>query len=119
MTWILDKERPISPQLMEQLCARIANGILKPDERLWSVRELALNAGVNPNTVQKTYEMLEAKGLLYSVRNTGWFVADNITAAKAETERLLHAKTQRYFEELRLLGFSDREIIDYVKGWEE
>ena len=78
MEWIIDKGRPICPQICEQLCLRIANGMFAPHEKILSVREIAVAAGVNPNTVQRSLEELERRGILYSVRGSGWFVADDI-----------------------------------------
>ena len=71
MRWLIDKERPICPQINEQIAARIALGEFRPADRLASVRDVAVAAGVNPNTVQKAFESLEAEGLIYSVRGSG------------------------------------------------
>ena len=65
MSWQLDKNRAICPQICERLCVEIANGTLKPNDKLASVRELAIRAGVNPNTVQKAFEQLEQDELIY------------------------------------------------------
>ena len=86
MDWGLDKDRPICPQLCEIICVKIASGEVKAGDRLRSVRELAVEAGINPNTVQKTYEELERMGLIYSARGSGWYVGDDTSAAK-RTER--------------------------------
>ncbi len=117
MSWQLDKNRPICPQICEQICVKIAKGEFAPNERLMSVREVALNAGVNPNTVQKAFEQLDAKGLIYSVRGSGWFVSENISDAKLALEELIKSKTAAYFEEMQLLGFSVSETKDYIKEW--
>ena len=53
MIWSLDKNRPLCPQICEQICVSIANGTFLPGSRLMSVREMAISAGVNPNTVQR------------------------------------------------------------------
>ena len=119
MTWKLDKSRPICPQIVEQLCVRIANGQLVPGEKLMSVREAAVEAGVNPNTVQKAFEQLEAKKLIYSVRGSGWYVSDTTDDAKEETERLLYAKARLFFDDRRALGFTDAQIKQYVEEWSE
>ena len=119
MTWKPDKSRPICPQIVEQLCVRIGNGSLQPGQRLKSVRETALESGVNPNTVQKAFEQLEAKGLLTSLRGSGWYVSENTEAAREETDRLLHEKARLFFEDMRGLGFTDEQIKDCVKEWNE
>ena len=75
---VLDKKRPLCPQLCEQICVGIACGKYIEGERLPSVREMAIEAGVNPNTVQRAYETLETKGVLYSVRGSGWYITKGI-----------------------------------------
>lgn len=119
MNWILDKKRPICPQICEQLSVKIASGEFKPDERLLSVREVALQAGVNPNTVQKAFEQLNTQGLIYSVRGSGWYVSDNIATAKETVDKIIQTKTAEYFCEMQKMGLSDEQIINYVKEWNE
>ena len=106
MTWHLDKGRPLCPQIGEQLCLQIALGHFKPHERLFSVREAAIAAGVNPNTVQHAFEQLEQQGILYSVRGSGWFVAEDVSLARQTLERLLADKPAAYCEPMRALGMS-------------
>lgn len=119
MVWKLDKSRPVCPQITEQLCVLISSGAFQPNEKLMSVREVAVAAGVNPNTVQKAFEQLEAKGLIYSLRGSGWYVGENAEAAREETEKLLYAKAKLFFEDMRALGFSDDAIKAYIKEWKE
>ena len=82
MNWLLDKKRPICPQICEQICVMIARGDYKPNERIPSVRDIAVEAGVNPNTVQKALDSLENDAVLHSVRGAGWYVGDNTQKAK-------------------------------------
>ena len=84
-----------------------------------SVREVALQAGVNPNTVQKAFEQLEAQGLIYSVRGSGWFVSEGISTAKETVEKLIHDKTAAYFGSMEELGFSAEQVKQYIKEWNE
>lgn len=117
--WNLDKSRPICPQIGEQISVLIASGEIGPNQKLMSVREVALNAGVNPNTVQKAFEQLERQGLIYSVRGSGWFVSDNIATAGDAVQSLITEKTRTYFEEMRKLGCSTEKIKQLVKEWNE
>ena len=119
MIWTLDKKRPICPQICEQICVRIACGRFAPGERLLSVREVALEAGVNPNTVQRSFETLEQQGILYSVRGSGWFVNEDISPAKETLVRLLEEKTAAYFEAMGTLGLDPEAIKNYVKEWKQ
>ena len=117
MRWILDKKRPICPQICEQLCVWIACGKLPPSERLMSVREMAVAAGVNPNTVQRSLETLEGQGILYSVRGSGWYVSEDVTAAKETLENLIRQKTADYFSAMELLGMDGGMVKKYIEEW--
>lgn len=117
MDWIIDKQRPICPQISEQLCLRIAGGKFAPHEKILSVREIAVEAGVNPNTVQHSLEELERKGILYSVRGSGWYVGEDISRAKEVFAGILAQKTDDYFESMRILGMDATAVKEYVKEW--
>lgn len=117
MKWELDKGRPISPQICERVCVGIALGEFKAGERLLSVRELALDAGVNPNTVQKSFDILEQKGILYSHRGSGWFVSEDVSPAKETLLAILRDKTAEYFSAMSSLGMSVEETKKYVSEW--
>ena len=119
MDWILDKKKPICPQLCEQICVRIDKGEFEPNQKLLSVRDVALTAGVNPNTVQRSFEDLERMGIVYSIRGSGWYVSEDITFAKDTLERMLQEKTTAYFADMNLLGMQNDEIKNYVKEWEQ
>ena len=117
MEWRLDKNKPLCPQIGEQLCLRIAVGEFRAGERLLSVREVALAAGVNPNTVQRSFESLEQEGILYSVRGSGWYVAEDISLARAALERIWAEKTAAYVAEMTALGMGLDEIKNFVAVW--
>ena len=117
MDWIIDKQRPICPQISEQLCLRIAKGMFAPHAKIPSVREIAVTAGVNPNTVQHSLEELERRGVLYSVRGSGWFVGEDITLAKEVFAGILAQKTADYFVSMRILGMDAAAVKEYVKEW--
>lgn len=119
MDWIIDKSRPICPQICEQLCLRVAAGQFAPHEKILSVREIAVAAGVNPNTVQRSLEELEGKGVLYSVRGSGWFVGEDIAQAKEVLSGILAKKTADYFAAMQILGMDAAAVKEYVKEWKE
>lgn len=118
MRWTLDKAKPLCPQICEQVCQKIALGQFKAGDKMFSVRETAMLAGVNPNTVQKAFEKLEQDRILYSVRGSGWFVCEDISPAKQALDDLVRDKTQAYFEALYALGMSTHDIKNYVKEWD-
>ena len=115
MKWLLDKKRPICPQICEKLCVLIASGELNAGDRLMSVRDVALNAGVTPNTVQKSYEQLEQQGVIFSKRGSGWFVSDNADIARDTLDLLIRAKTVSYLNDMQSLGLDKKDIIELIK----
>ncbi len=115
MDWRLDKKRPICPQICEKLCVCIASGEIGAGERLMSVRDVALHAGVTPNTVQKSFEQLEQQGVIFSKRGSGWFVSENIGIAKDVLQSLIRSKTINYLNDMQSLGLDKKEIIEIIK----
>lgn len=83
----LEGKQPIYEQICEQVAALITTGALEAGERLPTVRETAKSLGINPNTVQKAYMMLEQRGFIYSVPAKGSYVSDSSSAAKAIIRR--------------------------------
>ncbi len=84
--------KPIYEQLIDNIRTLAVQGHLKPDEHLPSVRQLAAELAINPNTIQKAYAELERQNVIYSLPGRGNFISPNIGAvAKQEKERQLHA----------------------------
>lgn len=110
MRWEFDNTRPVYIQLCEQFTNAIISGAIKPGEKLLSVRDLAKEAGVNPNTMQKALSELERNGLLYTQRTAGRFVTENeekINEIKQETGRL---RVSQFLNEMAQLGIQPQEI---------
>lgn len=82
---------PIYEQLKTSVIQLALSGVLKPDDRLPPVRALALQLGINPNTVAKAYKMLEAEGYTYSVTGKGSFISEKLSgqAPKQQITRRL------------------------------
>ncbi len=118
MSWKPDHGAPICPQICEQMCVRIARGSLEPDSKLMSVRELAVNLGVNPNTVQRSFEQLEQQGVLYSIPGTGWYVSADTAAAKSAVEQLIREHVAAFFAGMKNLGLDAATVKQVVKEWE-
>ncbi len=119
MDFTLDKSRPIARQICEKFCVAIASGEFKPGDRLLSVREVALLAAVNPNTVQKAFEDLEERGVVHSVRGSGWYVNENTDAAAEEVKLLIKKRSKEYFEQMAQLGCGIAEAVEYLKALAE
>lgn len=118
MVWNIDKSKPVCPQLAAKISAGIACGRYRPNEKLMSVREIAVEAGVNPNTVQKSFELLESKGLVYSVRGTGWFVSENTEISARWKDGAAKERLGRFFVEMVSIGFTVPEIKKLVEEYD-
>lgn len=119
MAWNLDKNRAICPQLCEIISVKIAKGEYAPNEKIPSVRDIAVDAGVNPNTVQKALTLLTEQGLIYPMRGSGMYVNDNIERAVKLVDELKAARTAAFFEEMETLGLSVSQVKEYIKEWEQ
>ena len=109
MLWHFNNALPIYTQLVEQIRRAIAAGELEPGARLASVRDLSLEAGVNPNTMQKALTELERGGLIYSQRTAGHFVTQEPGVIEQLREDLADAQTRQYLNTMQGLGFSPEE----------
>lgn len=115
MKWNYRDDLPIYSQLVEQLKKAIVSGELKPGERLMSVRELAMEAGVNPNTMQRALAELEQDGLVYTQRTAGRYVTEDIdTIEKIRTE-MASEHVRRFRDDMTELGFEVKDIIKLLK----
>ena len=88
MVWHFSNELPIYSQLVEHIRRSIAAGELAPGVRLASVRDLSLEAGVNPNTMQRAMQQLEREGLVYAQRSNGSFVTEETAVSGRAREKL-------------------------------
>ena len=115
MSYSFDNERPIYVQLVEKIRLDIVSGKLKQGERIPSVRELALEARVNPNTMQKALVELEEEGLLYTERTNGKYVTDNKKLIEKIKNELAKDKMNIFLEDMKNIGIGSEEIINYLK----
>ena len=114
MEWKIDNNKPVYIQLVEQLKVKIISGEIELDSKLDSVRSLAADAMVNPNTMQKALAELEREGFVYSKRTSGRFVTDNEELIKSMKEELAGEEIKNLKKNLERLGFSEEEIVDFV-----
>lgn len=103
---------PIYVQIMDQIRARVRDGVLQPGASLPAVRQLAADLELNPNTVAKAYALLEREGVLRTRSRRGVFVADGGPARAADAaDRRLEGAIDRVIEEGRSLGLTRSEIL--------
>ena len=114
MNWTLDKSRPICPQICELICVAVANREYAPGEKLLSVREIALLAGVNPNTVQKAFAELDRAGLIVSYPGRGCFVSPGAREAIRERGQAKLSEITAIAADLLRAGFSPDELHDAI-----
>lgn len=111
MLWELNADRPLYAQLIEQIELKICAGVYPSGSRLPSVRELAREASVNPNTMQRALAGLEESGLLYTQRTSGRFVTEDRELVKRVKHRLVREHTWAFLEKMLRLGFDHEEIM--------
>lgn len=109
MAWNLEEGRPIYAQLVERLQVRIVSGRYGPGERLPSVRELAAEAAVNPNTMQKAFAELEKSGLILTQRTNGRTVTEDGELIQRSRQRLAENYRKVYFAGMKELGYAEDE----------
>ena len=115
MDWVFTGDRPIWQQLTEQLTLRILQGEYPPGERLPGVRELAAQAGVNPNTMQRALAQLETDGLAVGGRTAGRTVTENREVIQSVRETRARAAVIACLELLSGLGYSREDALAFMK----
>ena len=116
MKWSFANDLPIYAQLIEQIKVGIVTGAFPPGERLPSVRDLATEAGVNPNTMQRALAQLENEGLVYSQRTAGRFVTEDETRIGETKRDLAQRLVARFMEALRSLAISREETLSLMEA---
>lgn len=114
MPWQFDNERPIYTQLLEKIRILIISGQYPAGSRLPSVRELASEAAVNPNTMQRALAELERSGLIYSQRTSGRYVTEDENLVQSIRNSVAQEKIHSFFEEMKQLGYSREEVINLL-----
>ena len=115
MVWELDGDRPIYAQLIEQIQLRILKGEYPTGSRLPSVRDMAAEAAVNPNTMQRALAELEKEGLVQSVRTSGRFITEDEEMVKRMKEELATEMVNEFLEKMDKLGFPREETLSIIQ----
>jgi len=112
MEWKLDSTRPIYSQIIEKVELDIIAGRYRPGQQLPSVRDLALTAGVNPNTMQRALSELERSGLLESRRTSGRFITEDTGMITEIRNSLAEEQIADFLEKMRELGITGEDLIN-------
>ena len=119
MKWYIDSDRPIYKQLVEQIELRIISGVYAPGDKLESVREMAMDAGVNPNTMQKALAELERMELVFAQRTSGRFITEDVKVIEEAKKNLAVQEIGAFLEKMKKLGMGRNEILALMEKIEE
>lgn len=114
MAWELDSDRPIYAQLVERIQMQIISGYYPPGGKLPSVRDLAMEAAVNPNTMQKAFAELERSGLIITQRTSGRTVTEDIVMIGEIKQELAKEHLKDFIEKMKELGITKEEILSLI-----
>lgn len=115
MAWQFDSDRPIYAQLVEQIKRLILSGAYPPGSKLPSVRDLAAQAAVNPNTMQKALAELETDGLLFTQRTAGRFVTEDDEAIQRLRQQLCQGILGNFIQSMTGLGFTPQQALEQLQ----
>ena len=119
MAWSLDEGLPIYPQLMDEIRRRIVTEVYKAGDRIPSVRELAAEAEVNANTMQKALSELEREELLVTMRSTGRTVTEDVEKIKGMKKTMAEREISRCMTYMKELGYSIEEIQSLIANYRD
>ena len=110
MEWTFRSDLPIYAQLVDKIKLGILSGELPPGAKLPPVRELAMEAGVNPNTMQRAMQELEREGLVFAQRTAGRFVTEDMTVIESIKKELAESKLESFLADMAQLGYDRRGV---------
>ncbi|WP_033165107.1 GntR family transcriptional regulator [Clostridium sp. KNHs205] len=119
MEWNIDSERPVYLQIIEQIQRGIISGQIEPGSKLPSVRDLAADAGVNPNTMQKALSELERMELISTYRTNGKFITNDTALIQAMKESEADNRIRVFLRDMEFLGFLPEDIIVRMRKYKE
>ena len=115
MPWRFHNKSPVFVQIIDRIRTAILIGTYPPNSQLPSVRQLALEASVNPNTMQRALSALEEEGLIYSKGTVGRFVTGDREALQAATRKAHENAMRTLLDETLTLGITREELIEFIK----
>ncbi len=115
MSWNLDSSRPIYAQIIEKVSLDIVSGKYQPGDKLPSVRDLAAQAGVNPNTMQKALSELERENLVNSARTSGRFITEDKAMIEKMREELASTQIKEFLNKMSQMGFDYEKTITLLE----
>lgn len=119
MTAKYDADKPIYLQIIDRISKEIVRGVLKPGDKLPSVREMAIQSGVNPNTIQRTYSEMERMEIVETKRGQGTFVIDDEGMLMKLKKGMETKVVESFVQSMREIGASEKEIVESVERFLE
>lgn len=119
MTWQFDAERPIYKQIRERILLKIVSGVYGPGAQLPTVRDLAEEAAVNPNTLQKALAELERDGLVYAQRTSGRFVTEDTALIRKAKNDLAREQIDLFLEKMAAIGYDRQDAAVLIQTAKE
>lgn len=113
--WNFSNDKPVYVQIIDEIMLRIVSGEYKPGERIPSVRELAEEARVNPNTMQKALYEIERDGYLISLRTSGKYVTEDLELIQGFRDTRAEAAIAAFAAEMKRLGISENEAVERMR----
>lgn len=115
MAWKFTTDRAVYLQIAERIEQAVLSGVYPPGEQLPSVRQLALEAAVNPNTVQHAFTELENQGIIYSRGTLGRFVTQDTETIEACRQEMAQQQVRQFLKDIAQLGISTEQAITMIK----
>lgn len=116
MAWEFKNDRPIYAQILEHMELDILSGKYSPGEKVPSVRELAADAAVNPNTMQRAMVELERRGLVYTERTNGRFITENMDMLQDVKKRIAEEYIGEFVDKMKKIGYSEEEVKNLMQN---
>lgn len=115
MAWKFTGDRPVYLQIAEHIEKAVLSGVYPPGEQIPSVRQLALEAAVNPNTVQHAFTELENQGIILSRGTQGRFVTEDVQIIEVCRREMAQQYTRAYLQDIQQLGISKEQAITMIQ----
>ncbi|WP_288622482.1 GntR family transcriptional regulator [uncultured Streptococcus sp.] len=117
MSWKFDEKSPIYVQIAQHIKMQIISQKIKSGDQLPTVRELAEEAGVNPNTMQRAFSELEREGMVYSQRTSGRFVTEDTVLIMQKRREVAEAELQSFVNNMQKMGFQIDDIVSVLESY--
>lgn len=114
MLWELKSDRPIYTQLVEQIKLMVFSGVYPLGSRLPSVRDMAQEASVNPNTMQRALVKLEEEGLIITHRTSGRSITEDAKMIELAKTKLARDQISEFLEKMQLMGIKQEEVLNII-----